>query len=89
MKTGWHPNRAQWVVIWCTVLIATHFWLGLDLSDFMPKDGLRWGLLAYLDPLGYRQNRSPVAVVVVAIGLLLVWQLSGNKVRQEPPEKEK
>lgn len=31
-----YPNRLQWVVIWCTVVVSGHLWLGLCLADWLP-----------------------------------------------------
>lgn len=31
-----YPNRLQWVVIWCTVVVSGHLWLGLRLADWLP-----------------------------------------------------
>ena len=34
-----YPNRLQWVLIWCTVVVSGHFWLGLGLADWLPSVG--------------------------------------------------
>ena len=31
-----YPSRLQWVVIWCTVVVSGHLWLGLRLADWLP-----------------------------------------------------
>jgi len=68
------PNRAQWVVIWATVLISGHFWLRLHLSNWMPSEN-GWGLAGYLHPaLEWHPER--LAAVVLVLGALLVWQFS-------------
>jgi len=72
------PNRSQWFVIWATFLTASHIWLHLDLSDFLLDSRGAWGLSAYLDPaLVNRAGRGHLAFVILGMGALLFWQLSG------------
>lgn len=71
-----YPNRAQWCVIWASVLTAAHLWLHLELGAWLPDSRGAWGLPAYLAPaLDYRETPK-LAVTVLVIGALLIWQLS-------------
>ncbi len=120
-----YPNRLQWAVIWCTVVVATHFWLGLSLADWLPAvqhavPGIpaeparlvdcwtigpmpavpaverkvlwresAWGLSGYFQP-AVGEYRERLALVVVIIGLLLVWQASrvSNRRSRGPDQEE-
>jgi hypothetical protein len=77
MKT-WQPSRLQWAVIWGTFLVASHVWLGLRLSHFLPDSTGAWGLPGYLQPALHPRERSHFALVIVVMGLLLLWQLRGR-----------
>ncbi len=70
-----YPNKIQWVIIWLSVLLAAHVWMGLDFGALVPGDRA-WGLFAYLDSrLSYRAN-ARLAVVILVIGALGVWMAS-------------
>ena len=71
-------RRLQWAIIWASVLTATHVWLGLDLHNFFPQDGARWGLDGYLYP-ALTYHRSELAFVILLIGGLLSWQISARE----------
>lgn len=73
----WRPNRLQWVVLWGTYFVAGHVWLGLDLTDFLWNNRYdRQGLVGYLLPAVYNQ-KGHLALLVVIMGLLLLWQFAG------------
>lgn len=72
-----YPNRTQWVVIWLTLLVAAHFWLGLRLRDIWPGNAEGgWGLYAYLEPAIRYGSRPRLAGTIVAVGVLLIWMAS-------------
>jgi len=73
----WRPNALQWCIIWAAVLTAAHVWLGLRISDWWGNQSGGWGLPAYLYPVTLFSRRTQFAVVILAIGALLVWQVSG------------
>lgn len=83
-----YPNKLQWVIIWVTVLLAAHLWIGLRVHDFWPGNAAGgWGLPAYLEgawaELPANPDASPrFAVCILAIGSLLVWMASPRRGRE-------
>ena len=83
-----YPNKPQWIIIWATVLVAAHLWMGLSLDDLWPGSAAGgWGLPAYLSPARYPQpDETPkLAVTILAVGLLLTWMASGKRSSGAPP----
>jgi len=72
----WHPNRLQWGIIWATVITSAHFWLKLRFSLLFGNGAGGWGLPAYLDVAIRRGYTTQLAVVIVVMGMLLLWQTS-------------
>jgi len=70
-----YPNRAQWVGIYATVLVACHIWLERRLSDWLPDPNRSWGVYGYLSSAFY-EHPTRLAVSALVVGALLVWQLS-------------
>ena len=75
----WQPRPAQWIVIWASVLTASHLWVGLRLYDLLPNSSRAWGLAAYLGPaLGNHKEQTRLAVVVLGLAALLLWQTAST-----------
>jgi hypothetical protein len=83
MDRAWYPNRLQWCIIWASVLIAAHIWLDLHIGYLWDGPSGTWGLDGYFYKLRYRRHvETPLAVTVLAIGTLLVWQASAWRKRR-------
>ena len=74
------PNWKQWVVIWIAVLLAAHVWLRLQFSDFWPGRNERWGLPGYIYQATYL-HETRLALTILVIASLLVWQFAGARKR--------
>lgn len=82
-----YPNRVQWGIIWTAALLSAHVWLRLDFGDFLPDRYGGWGLSAYLaGALKYRygvDSHSRIALAILFLAALLIWQTSRPKEKKE------
>ncbi len=68
-----YPNRTQWVILWCTVIVAFYLW----------DQGGLFRALGSFDEYGYwlgwvwlHRNVSKAVALALILGLLAVWQFS-------------
>jgi hypothetical protein len=72
----WHPNKRQWIVIWIFGLLFVFL-----MTDAVYTLGGLWPILLNIDALVITKFRRSWAVVILAAGLLLTWQLSAKTKR--------